>query len=321
MSKLSAQDIHFSQPEHSPINMNPALTGKFDGDYRVTLNHRNQWNSVTVPYKTLSFAFDANFANLFGNNDFAIGAIINSDKAGDSEYGMIQIAIPIAFTTRLTKNKNIDLSIGFLPSFNQKNINYAKLQFNSQYSGGMYNPDLSHGEILPDDNLHYFDLSAGVNVGYHHNKKLSFVGGYSLANITEPNISLLQENGITLNRRSTYYLITKIQLSDKIELSPGFINMKQGQFKENNIGGNFKMKTGQPNITSLFAGTWYRFKDAIVVKGGLEYKNLLIGLSYDFNSSKLTKASHGLGGFEVALVYIFHRKAVFVPKKPCPDFI
>ena len=47
-----AQDIHFSQFYFSPLNLNPAATGIFDGDYRIAGNHRQQWRSVTTPYTT-----------------------------------------------------------------------------------------------------------------------------------------------------------------------------------------------------------------------------------------------------------------------------
>ena len=41
-----AQDIHFTQWMFSPLNLNPAETGRFDGDYRVVGNYRSQWGAV-----------------------------------------------------------------------------------------------------------------------------------------------------------------------------------------------------------------------------------------------------------------------------------
>ncbi|MEM6697047.1 MAG: type IX secretion system membrane protein PorP/SprF, partial [Bacteroidota bacterium] len=51
LSRVSAQDIHFSQIGYSPLNLNPALTGIFEGDMRFTGNYRQQWNPV-VNYQT-----------------------------------------------------------------------------------------------------------------------------------------------------------------------------------------------------------------------------------------------------------------------------
>ena len=53
-----SQDIHFSQYNLSPLNLNPSLTGAFQGDLRFIGNHRNQWSSVSNPYATFGFSFE-----------------------------------------------------------------------------------------------------------------------------------------------------------------------------------------------------------------------------------------------------------------------
>jgi hypothetical protein len=59
LNGVRAQDIHFSQFDQSPFNINPALTGAFDGAFRFIGNQRSQWRSVTVPYRTTGLAVDA----------------------------------------------------------------------------------------------------------------------------------------------------------------------------------------------------------------------------------------------------------------------
>ena len=45
LNKTKGQvDPHFSQYYVYPSWLNPALTGAFDGDYRVSGIYRNQWN-------------------------------------------------------------------------------------------------------------------------------------------------------------------------------------------------------------------------------------------------------------------------------------
>ncbi|HRJ35295.1 MAG TPA: type IX secretion system membrane protein PorP/SprF, partial [Flavobacteriales bacterium] len=74
-----AQDIHFSQFDLSPINLNPGNTGLFDGTYRFAGNFRNQWRSVTVPYSTFSLSADAN--NFLEKKGLGAGIRINHDIA------------------------------------------------------------------------------------------------------------------------------------------------------------------------------------------------------------------------------------------------
>jgi len=51
-----SQDLHFSQFFNSPLLTNPANTGFIpEGDYRLGVNYRNQWASISAfPYKTMS---------------------------------------------------------------------------------------------------------------------------------------------------------------------------------------------------------------------------------------------------------------------------
>src|SRR5215217_7469837 len=66
---LAAQDIHFSQFFEAPLLRNPSLAGIFSGDYRVQAVYRDQWNSVTTAYKTVSL--NGEYKMPVGNaNDF-----------------------------------------------------------------------------------------------------------------------------------------------------------------------------------------------------------------------------------------------------------
>src|SRR5262245_54034814 len=82
---ISAQDLHFSQFMNSPLLTNPANTGFIpDGDYRLGVNYRNQWASITAfPYKTMSAFGDAQlFQERFNTGWMGIGGVILRDVAG-----------------------------------------------------------------------------------------------------------------------------------------------------------------------------------------------------------------------------------------------
>ncbi len=57
---LTAQDPRFSQYYASPWNLNPALTGVFNGRWRATANYRDQWGSFLspVPFRTYAAAVE-----------------------------------------------------------------------------------------------------------------------------------------------------------------------------------------------------------------------------------------------------------------------
>src|SRR5215203_6976358 len=84
--KVNAQDIHFSQFFEAPLLRNPSLSGLFNGDIRVQGVYRNQWASVTVPYKTGSF--NLQYKNPIGHADDFIttGLQVVYDKAGSTNF-------------------------------------------------------------------------------------------------------------------------------------------------------------------------------------------------------------------------------------------
>lgn len=60
-SASAQQDIHFSQFYASPLQLNPATAGMFEGDIRVNCLYRTQWPSITAPFTTMAAAIDAPF--------------------------------------------------------------------------------------------------------------------------------------------------------------------------------------------------------------------------------------------------------------------
>ena len=83
---LKAQDVHFSHIHASPTIMNPAMTGLVDGDLRLVLNYRSQWNNFTTGYKTFAASADTKLIKI-GKHDFiGAGLQVYKDVAGDLEF-------------------------------------------------------------------------------------------------------------------------------------------------------------------------------------------------------------------------------------------
>src|SRR5215212_4876410 len=55
---LYGQDPAFSQFFSSPLNINPALTGNINGDWRIISNFRDQWIGPASPYTTGTASYD-----------------------------------------------------------------------------------------------------------------------------------------------------------------------------------------------------------------------------------------------------------------------
>lgn len=315
-----SQDIHFAQFMYSPLNQNPAKTGLFDGDYRIVANHREQWNSVTVPYKTFSASFDmvlSGFSN--EKNRLATGLLVNSDKAGDSDFGTFDGELSFSWQHRPGRDSTHLISGGLQAGMVQRSISYNRLTFDNQFNGDVFDPNSSPGENFEKSTFYYFNISAGLAWEYMINKTHTIGAGVSLQHINKPVQTFFEEKNVRLPMRLQINLNSNIRLTERLNLLPDVIWMKQNTFRELVLGGQFRyMLSDKPGkVYNLYLGLEGRIKDAIIPMVGLDYNTLHAGISYDINTSGLKKASHGKGGLELAIVYIIKKVKPEGIKPPC----
>jgi type IX secretion system PorP/SprF family membrane protein len=327
MGHLSfSQDIHFSQFNASPLNINPAFTGLFNGTGRVVLNHRNQWSNVTTPFVTSSGSYDLNFKpTRKGNDVVGVGVIINTDKAGDSEFGTKQISGSLSYTKGLDHAGDAFLSYGMQAGLAQRSLNFSKLKFDSQYNGDQYDPNLGSGEAFSSENFTFFDASAGLNFFYSNSDNYNFNFGTSLYHLNSPQQSILGDD-IRLNPKLTFHTNGMIKIGS-FELLPGAIFLSQGKFKEITGGTHVKLSfiNNLMEKKAFYAGVWMRAidKDAFILSLRADMNQFNVGLSYDINMSKLSAASRYQGGFEISVMFVYPKQKTSprMKKIPCPTFM
>jgi len=324
VSHSYAQDIHFSQYLNSPLNLNPALSGFSNAKYRFILNHRSQWASVTVPYKTYSAAMDMQIWKRKRQSDIlGLGLVFNNDEAGDSHFGTTQGALSIAYIKALNKRNRNLLSFGAQLFFSQRSIDYTKLYFPNQWDGNAYNPSLQNGEYFSQSNFTYFDISAGAHWFTIINNKLKLNTGVSVWHINQPAQSLLNEAKVKLAIKTIAYSEVEINLDKSNALFPSVYFANQGPYTELIIGMKFQhiIHPNNYNFTALNFALFGRNSDAIIIQFGLDYKKFKIMGSYDFNLSGLRAASNYLGGYEVSIIFSIEKhKARKSTSIPCPIF-
>jgi len=320
--KSVCQDIHFSQADLSPLNLNPALTGMFNSDYRIHANERTQWRSVTTPYKTFSSTFDAALRQFPVKGFFGAGIVFNTDKAGDGDFSTNQIKLALAYHYKPQNDTNLTVSGGFDFAYNQHSINYSKFYFGSQYNGYQYDPNMPSGENFPLNNMHYFDGSFGLTVNYIFNK-IPYEAGIAYHHLNKPKQSFFNQSLVELNSKFNFHLSANISLTDKTSVLPTLFWYRQGKYNELNIGGLLQQKLNSIAFRSIYLGGWLRWKDAGILCFAFDYQNFRVGVSYDVNISTLKVASAGRGGLEISIRYIFgNPNSLKIPTKHiCPPFI
>src|SRR3982751_782211 len=105
-SKIFAQDPGFSQFFASPLTLNPALTGKFDGTLRAAGNYRNQWPAFNNVYTTSTLSVDFSVLNkvLPDYDTWGIGIMALTDKAGGGVLTNNYLGISTAYHKSLNED-------------------------------------------------------------------------------------------------------------------------------------------------------------------------------------------------------------------------
>ncbi|TND08433.1 MAG: hypothetical protein FD123_2229 [Bacteroidetes bacterium] len=323
-----SQDIHFSQFNESPLHLNPAYTGVFNGQYRVMMNYRNQWQSMGHPYQTMAAAFDM---PLLTNRPAYMGAglYLYRDKAGDSGMGILQALLSASAIVPIDGNST--LSAGLQGGFSQRSANISTLQWESQYQNGTYDPTLSPNENNLLTSFPYADFSGGVAYRYQSVAdnlqgrdmwKINFGAAYF--HLNKPRQKFYSGNDSRLNSRLVGHANGHFDFpGTKWSLQPSAVYMQQGPANEILLGTmiRYKLKNGT-KTTSLLTesgvalGAHYRFGDAIIPQLYYDLGDIFIGLSYDVNTSTYSEASKAKGGFEITLRYANLNSALFKNKRP-----
>src|ERR1700761_6055348 len=108
-----SQDVGYSQFYDQPLLRNPALAGIFTGDVRLVAAFRNQWQSVTIPYRTFGLSSEVKFpTNIVPDDNLTVGLQLMRDVAGTSEFSTTQILPAVNYSLPLSGVKNSFLSLG-----------------------------------------------------------------------------------------------------------------------------------------------------------------------------------------------------------------
>lgn len=300
------QDLHFSQFLQTPLLINPANTGFIpDGDYRLGVNYRNQWASLSAfPYKTISAFGDW---QLLQNSDetgwLGAGGLILRDVAGTSVLTSTKVYGSLAYHQMI--NNGSLLSAGFNVGWANKRINTADLTFPGQWNGQFFDVHQSaQAPLLAATQSNYMDLQVGLNYAYFPNPATYLNAGFSAMHVNRPIESFWATNNGVDNRIATRYngfLNASFKVSDQLILQPNFYFSTQATTWEA-VGGMAALY----NISGdgeylLSAGAYYRWAESLIPQVGIGIRQLLFNFSYDVTSSSLKNFTNRRGAFEFSI--------------------
>ena len=220
---LRAQDPYFSQFFANRVFLNPAYAG-FDPGTTATLNYRDQWfglpdgqiGASPTGFRTYSASVDMQFPCLWDLQDVNLGMALTAFRDAAGSAPLVSHGFGAAFSheqplLRRTSGKlqRLDLRVGMQTAFIQKRLEDNYFIYSSQLDpvAGL----LGDPTVLGLRSNLFANLNAGAMLrGYlrgDRKRETLFTVGFNLANVNQPNESLLGAAGDTrLPRRSTFHL-------------------------------------------------------------------------------------------------------------------
>ena len=323
-----AQDSHFSQISQAPLLLNPGATGMMDGNYRASLQHRNQWVGSNGKYNNTMAAFDMNFLKeeAYGKGYLGLGAFFLNDVAGDGNYGKQSGALSLSGAIPMGRGGNHTLSLGLQAGFASTSINGQNLVFENQWDGTTYDPTILSGEaIVPS--YSYSDVSTGLyytvdgsNSTFAGKTKSKFNVGIAVFHANKPKLRYIIGSTERLNRKFVVHAnYVKEIAGSNIRLSADIAQFMQGKKRETIYGGMFGLKlvdnANYPGGSSyLGLGLHFRTFESIIPSFMLDIRGFRFEISYDATLSYWRKAAGG-GSLELSLVYTHFDLGLFKNQK------
>jgi type IX secretion system PorP/SprF family membrane protein len=312
-----AQDIHFTQSQQTPMLINPAATGMFNGWERVTANHKNQWVNTGTKFFTTSLAADMNFFKPKRGNKahMGFGLQLYNDIGGDSKFGIKQALFNVSAIVPVAEMQTLSAGLQF--GLGQRTGNLNGLIFSNQFNGEVLDPTINSMEYNNLVTFIYPDVSAGLlyrygnhNIGFTRDDATELTVGAAYFHINSPEMNYRIGFKEQLYSKWVFhgsFLKDFPGTSSGIEVY--FNEFLQGPHSETLFGAIYRYRissgsktTGLSRDAYFMIGMNYRWKDAVCPLIYVQLSSFKFGISYDVTISEFGQASRS-GGLEFSLTY------------------
>jgi type IX secretion system PorP/SprF family membrane protein len=282
--KIEAQQIpQFTQYMFNNYITNPAVAGTYNY-YQIRMNNRYQWVGMNDAPNT-------NSISLFGplqKKDMGWGSYIYMDITGPTS----RMGIMGSYAYNMAINDEYRISGGISFGFMQYKVDGSKLTLGDNESV-VPDPVLTNlqSAFTPDASIGFYLYSSLLNVGVSAHQlfgqKLNLYSNAVGINKLKQHILLSGGYLIKLNR---YYEIEPALLIKYMFRSPM-------QFE---LNGKITYRN------QMWGGLSYRFRDALAIMVGYNYKKkYIIGYSYDYSYTGLRQYESGT--HEIMVGYLFDK--------------
>ncbi|MGH1435852.1 MAG: PorP/SprF family type IX secretion system membrane protein [Lewinella sp.] len=329
------QDFHYSQFSNAPLQLNPALTGVFAGETRISASYRSQWNQVPVSYKTFTATADHKYTcGRSGPGFFASGIAVNYDQAGASRLSMAQVGLYGSYTYPL--NDQAFFTGGLTFGLGQRAFDTDDLRFDRQFDVlvGQFNSNLGSNETFANQSHIFMDAGIGINFRWQELQSGALIDlldqrskldlGIGVHHLNRPDMSFIEDEKVNLPVRWSPYASGTIQVGDPVDIQLAAMAQFQNTYRQylGTAGIKLHINRDPGQQWSALLGVGYRFDefgDAWYPALEIHYHEMLrASLSYDINISDFNIATNRRGGLELNVRYLIKKVCPLPNFKFCP---
>lgn len=313
LGRVDAQDPHFTQAHRLPTWYNPATVGASPEALRIAAVYRNQWASVTSPFRTEAFFAEKRV------EQHGLGFSLVNNHAGPTGFRQLYAGGQWSLSRQFGKNLfSAGLHLGIL----QRSFDPSQMTFDEQYSPDQGStPALPNSEnfvatsrLRPDAGLGLFWRQAG-----EESARFTPFAGLGATHLNKPRETYILEEG-SVEPRYTAQVGTGYRISETVMLASLIQFSKQSISNELMASIRGQIRINESN--DIEGMLLIRKADALAFGVSYRWARYSIGMSYDVNISGISGAP---GAAEIMLVYIpevrikakrFKKSAEVVIEKP-----
>lgn len=313
----SAQDIHLTQFYTNQQNLNPAMVGMHDGDYRIVGNYRHQWPEINKPITTGMIAFDKKF--FFFKDEINAGIFIANDNYAPFSLNTFKIYLTGAYE-KIIKGHEVRAGIQLGATVRSTDLSSQTFPQQWVYQDGQFDQSVDNGENNIRPTQSFFDMNLGF-AWSHQFKKFKPTVGFSIFHVNRPKDTYFTEQAERLRTRQSVHVLVDVSINKTFSAEPQFLYMWTTKVSDMVLGGHVKYHFQKSMVKHVYLGVLYRGgfgrnSDAVAPVIGGHIKNFDVGLSYDLNVSSLSAQSSQKTTFELSIVYtapLFISKTKAIP--------
>jgi type IX secretion system PorP/SprF family membrane protein len=271
-------DAQFTQYWSVPSYYNPGAAGSTDYIH-VTGGSRLQW--VGIPKAPQHFLALGDMPFKFSGKKFGVGAMILQESMG--LYNSINAGAQLAYKRKMLKG---EMSLGVQVGLINQTFKGSKVDISGSDD---YHKDTDEGIPTTDITGSALDVGAGLMF-----TGKNFWVSVSGKHLTQSSITLKSDNDADklyeFKVGRTYYFMAGGNIPIKntlFELQPSVMAKTDMTFFQGEATARVRWRK------FLSFGAGYRWKDAVSVTVGAEYKGFYFGYSYDYPLSEISKVSNG----------------------------